>query len=67
MTQGTVATFEPRTRSGTVLLDDGTELSFDGTAFAVSGLRMLRFGQRVNLRVVDGRVAALTHISFPLP
>lgn len=67
MTQGTVATFEPRTRSGTVLLDDGTELSFDGTAFASSGLRMLRFGQRVNLRVVDGRIAALTHISFPLP
>jgi cold shock CspA family protein len=65
--QGTVATFVPETNSGTVLLDDGTELAFDGTAFAASGLRMLRFGQRVNMRVVDGRVAALTHISFPLP
>ena len=67
MTQGTVATFAAETSSGTVLLDDGTELTFDGAAFAVSGLRMLRFGQRVNLRVVDGRVAAITHISFPLP
>jgi cold shock CspA family protein len=67
MTQGTVATFEPETNSGTVLLDDGTELAFDGTAFAGSGLRMLRFGQRLNLRVTDGRVTALTHSSFPLP
>lgn len=67
MTQGTVATFVPETGSGTVLLDDGTELAFDGAAFARSGLRMLRFGQRVIMRVVDGRVEALTHISFPMP
>jgi len=66
MTQGTVASFEPETGSGTVVLDDGTELSFDGTAFATSGLRTLRFGQRVIMRVVDGRVVALTHISLPL-
>ncbi len=67
MTQGTVATFVPETRSGTVVLDDGTELAFDGNVFAKSGLRMLRFGQRVRMRVVDGRVEAITHISFPLP
>jgi cold shock CspA family protein len=67
MTQGTVATFEPASNSGTVLLDDGTELSFDNQAFATSGLRMLRSGQRVIMRVVDGRVEAITHISFPLP
>jgi cold shock CspA family protein len=67
MTQGTVATFEAATGSGTVVLDDGTELAFDGEVFARSGLRMLRFGQRVIMRVVDGRVVALTHISFPLP
>ena len=65
--QGTVATFVPETGSGTVILDDGTELAFDGEVFARSGLRMLRFGQRVIMRVVDGRVVALTHISFPLP
>jgi cold shock CspA family protein len=67
MSQGTVATFDPATGSGTVLLDDGTELAFDGSAFARSGLRMLRFGQRVIMRVVDGRVEAITHISLPLP
>jgi cold shock CspA family protein len=64
--QGTVATFAPESRSGTVLLDDGTELSFDANAFAGSGLRMLRLGQRVVLRLVDGSVEALTHISLPL-
>ena len=67
MSQGTVATFDPASGSGTVLLDDGTELAFDGSAFARSGLRMFRFGQRVNMRVVDGRIEAITHISLPLP
>lgn len=67
MTQGTVASFTPETGSGTVVLDDGTELAFDGAAFAKSGLRLLRFGQRVTMRVVDGRIVALTHIALPLP
>ena len=65
--QGTVATFVKETGSGTVLLDTGRELAFDGMAFATSGLRFLRLGQRVVMRVVDGRVVAITHISFPLP
>ncbi len=45
--QGTIATFDPRTRAGTLLLDDGTELAFDADAFQRSGLRLLRLGQRV--------------------
>jgi cold shock CspA family protein len=45
--QGTVATFDAEARSGTLLLDDGTALEFDAEAFAVSGLRHLRLGQRV--------------------
>jgi 2-phospho-L-lactate guanylyltransferase len=65
--QATVATFSPETGSGTVLLDTGQEISFSGEAFARSGLRMLRLGQRVTMRVLDGRVLAITHISFPLP
>jgi cold shock CspA family protein len=64
--QGTVATFDPDTRGGTVLLDNGFRLSFTGNAFARSGLRMLRLGQRVKLRVVDGTVIALAHIAMPL-
>lgn len=58
--QGTVATYDPDTRGGTVLLDDGTEMAFDGAAFATSGLRQLRFGQRLRLdRDPDGRIIGL--------
>jgi 2-phospho-L-lactate guanylyltransferase len=52
--QGTIATFDLGTRSGTLLLDDGTELAFDAAAFERSGLRQLRPGQRVT---VDGAPA----------
>ena len=64
--QGTVASFSAETRSGTVLLDDGRELSFSAEAFATSGMRMFRLGQRVKLRIVDSRIVALTHIALPL-
>jgi 2-phospho-L-lactate/phosphoenolpyruvate guanylyltransferase len=51
--QATVRTFDPATRAGTVLLDDGTELPFDRPAFDAGGLRLVRFGQRVRIEV-DG-------------
>ena len=47
--QGTVATFEESTRSGTVFLDDGTRVSFEAAALEDSGLRLLRPGQRVRM------------------
>jgi hypothetical protein len=47
----TVRSFVPATRSGTVLLDDGVELPFDAAAFDAGGVRLLRVGQRVRLRV----------------
>ncbi|QKW34713.1 hypothetical protein HUT06_12305 [Actinomadura sp. NAK00032] len=65
--QGTVKAFDAQTRSGSVLLDDGTELAFDADAFAAGGLRLLRFGQRVNLALAGGRVTAVTLSTFPLP
>lgn len=65
--QGTVGTYDAATRTGTVLLDDGTELGFDAEAFAAGGLRLLRFGQRVNLAVESGHVTAVTLSTFPLP
>jgi 2-phospho-L-lactate guanylyltransferase len=49
MAQGSVHTFEPSTGAGSVLLDDGEEVSFSAEAFAESGLRLLRPGQRVSL------------------
>ncbi|HET6482238.1 MAG TPA: cold-shock protein [Actinoplanes sp.] len=55
--QGTIATFDSGSRSGTLLLDDGTELAFDAPAFDASGLRKLRLGQRVDIDAgQDGRV-----------
>jgi cold shock CspA family protein len=54
--QGTVATFDPQTHTGTLLLDDGTELAFPATAFERSGLRLLRLGQRVGVDAEAGGV-----------
>ncbi|GGZ47115.1 hypothetical protein GCM10010387_46730 [Streptomyces inusitatus] len=42
-------TYDPETRSGSVLLDDGTPVEFDAAAFDAGGLRLLRPGQRVRL------------------
>jgi 2-phospho-L-lactate/phosphoenolpyruvate guanylyltransferase len=64
--QGTVATFDESTGAGTVLLDDGTRVEFPAAAFAASGLRLLRLGQRVRLvRDADGDVTALALITMP--
>ena len=60
MAQGSVHTFDPGTGGGSVLLDDGVEVPFPPEAFAVSGLRLLRPGQRVSLeRDPDGGVVRL--------
>ncbi|MEV6350384.1 cold-shock protein [Actinoplanes sp. NPDC051851] len=47
--QGTIATFDTASRTGTLLLDDGSELAFGTEAFDRSGLRLLRLGQRVGI------------------
>ena len=61
--QGTVATFDQQSRSGTVLLDDGTPVAFGEAAFTASGLRLLRLGQRLRLeRDADGNI---TKIALP--
>jgi cold shock CspA family protein len=52
--QGTIATFDPDSHHGTMLLDDGTELAFGADAFGRSGLRQLRLGQRVSIETDDG-------------
>ncbi|WP_018655315.1 hypothetical protein [Actinomadura flavalba] len=66
--QATVRHYDPATRSGSVLLDDGTELPFAAPAFDAGGLRLLRLGQRVNLAVdASGAVTVVTLGTFPLP
>ncbi|MEW2132184.1 hypothetical protein [Streptomyces sp. NPDC005435] len=47
--QATAYTYDPETRTGQVLLDDGTPLPFDAAAFDAGGLRLLRPGQRVRI------------------
>ncbi|MGW1540979.1 hypothetical protein ACWCPM_12210 [Streptomyces sp. NPDC002309] len=47
----TAYTYDAATRSGQVLLDDGTPVPFDAAAFDAGGLRLLRPGQRVRLEV----------------
>jgi cold shock CspA family protein len=59
--QGTVATFDEPTGAGSVVLDDGTMVEFPAAAFAASGLRLLRPGQRVGLvNDATGRVELIT-------
>ncbi|MFJ4630404.1 hypothetical protein [Streptomyces sp. NPDC088847] len=47
--QATAYTYDAGTRTGSVLLDDGTPVSFDAPAFDAGGLRLLRPGQRVRI------------------
>ncbi|GGL87028.1 hypothetical protein GCM10012279_00850 [Micromonospora yangpuensis] len=61
--QGTVATFDATTRSGVLLLDDGTELPFPARAFDASGLRLLRLGQR--LRVETDPTGEVVRVTLP--
>ncbi|GLW06095.1 hypothetical protein Misp01_12250 [Microtetraspora sp. NBRC 13810] len=66
--QATVRSFDPATRSGSVFLDDGTQVPFDTAAFDAGPLRLLRSGQRVNILVDgDGRITVITLSTFPLP
>ncbi|MFC1420399.1 hypothetical protein [Streptacidiphilus cavernicola] len=66
--QATAFTYSPETRSGSVLLDDGTPLPFDAAAFDAGGLRLLRPGQRVRIETAgDGaerRVLLVTLQTF---
>ncbi|MET9113969.1 hypothetical protein ABZX38_07165 [Streptomyces longwoodensis] len=55
--QATAYTYDPATRSGQVLLDDGTPVPFDAAAFDAGGLRLLRPGQRVRIET-EGPVDA---------
>ncbi len=42
--QATSYTYDAETRTGSVLLDDGTPVPFDAPAFDAGGLRLLRPG-----------------------
>lgn len=66
--QGTVKEFREETRSGSVILDDGTEIPLPAAAFSRSGLMKLAAGQRVHFDVEgDGdarQVSRITIVTF---
>jgi cold shock CspA family protein len=64
--QGTVATFDEDLQHGFLLLDDGTPVAFSVAAFAASGLRLLRVGQRVRIECDQyGDVVRITLPTMP--
>ena len=63
--QGTVATFDPASGGASVLLDNGTAVEVPPAAFAASGLRLLRLGQRLRLTTVaENRVVAVALVTM---
>ncbi|MFJ6648729.1 hypothetical protein ACIQPS_24095 [Streptomyces sp. NPDC091290] len=63
--QATAYTYDADTRSGSVLLDDGTPVPFDAPAFDAGGLRLLRSGQRVRIETEgDGGSLRVTLVTL---
>jgi 2-phospho-L-lactate guanylyltransferase len=62
MPQGTVKTFDDGSRSGSLLLDDASEVAIDAASLEGAGVRYLRIGQRVRFDLIDesGRRVART-------
>ena len=66
--QATVSAFDPQTREGRVLMDDGVELGFPASALDGTGLRLLRPGQRLRLETTGEnppRVVAVQILTLP--
>ncbi|WP_326576972.1 hypothetical protein OG250_11715 [Streptomyces sp. NBC_00487] len=63
--QATAYTYDPATRTGQVLLDDGTPLPFDAPSFDAGALRLLRPGQRVRIETEgEGEALRITLITL---
>ena len=58
--QATISVFDPATRTGELLLDDGVRLPFAAAAMEGNELLHLRPGQRVHLEVEGTEVRALS-------
>lgn len=63
--QATAYTYDFETRSGSVLLDDGTPVEFGPEAFEAGGLRLLRVGQRVRIETEgEGKGLRITLVTL---
>lgn len=60
MAQGTIKVYDDQERTGSLLMEDRTEVAIDAVSVEGSGLRSLRLGQRVRFDLVEeagGKVA----------
>jgi cold shock CspA family protein len=53
MPQGTVKDFDDDARTGSLLMDDASEVVIDATSLEGAGLRFLRLGQRVRFDLIE--------------
>ncbi|HXF36321.1 MAG TPA: hypothetical protein VNO17_03965 [Actinomycetota bacterium] len=53
MPQGTIKDYDGETRTGTLLMDDRTEVHIDPLSVEGAGLRFLRIGQRVKFDLAE--------------
>jgi cold shock CspA family protein len=53
MPQGTVKDFDLEERTGSLLMEDRTEVAIDPTSIEGAGIRSLRLGQRVKFDLVE--------------
>jgi cold shock CspA family protein len=62
MPQGTIKDFDLEERTGSLLMEDRTEVAIDATSVEGSGIRTLRIGQRVKFDLIEegGRKLART-------
>jgi cold shock CspA family protein len=62
MPQGTIRDFDAEDRTGSLLMDDRTEVHIDPVSLEGAGIRTLRIGQRVRFDLVEegGRKMART-------
>jgi 2-phospho-L-lactate guanylyltransferase len=59
MPQGTIKHFDAGTRTGTLLMDDRTEVRIDPTSVEGAGILDLRIGQRVRFDLAEESGAKL--------
>jgi hypothetical protein len=63
--QATVHRFDPTTRSGSVVTDDGVLLPFSTEVFDAGALRILRPGQRLTVALVGtGRQTRVSRLAL---
>lgn len=53
MPQGTIRDFDDDSRTGSLLMEDRTEVRIDATSIEGAGIRYLRIGQRVKFDLVE--------------